>query len=115
MSEHKEVTDRDGILKDIREHLETLNGDIVSKYAVYLGAHLATESEDLPKAERAYYQKWLALRIHVKTNGEADNEAKATQEYYDMRVVSLRREGLVEVIQALKKRLKYFEDEKKHG
>lgn len=110
-----EVNTREDILADIQANLEVLNGDTISKYAVYLGAHLATAGEDLAGAERSYYQKWNSIRLHVKTNAQADNETRASDEYYNRRVLELRRDGLVEVIQALKKRLKYFEDELKNG
>ena len=106
-----EPTTREEIIKDIKENLARLSPDTVSKYAVMLSAHLAGLGENLATADLVYHQEWERIRMCVETDGFADKKSKATEAYYNKRMLETQEKSTVQIIQALKKRLGVMENE----
>jgi hypothetical protein len=108
-----DVSSREGIIADIQANLETLSAREVSNYSVMLSALLARLGEQLAVAERAYYQRWEIIRLNVETDGRAERKAKATEEYYQRRLLDAQFKSTKELIMSLKKRLEVLMDEER--
>lgn len=99
------------IRKDISENLGTLTPRQISDYAVMLSVHLGSMSEGVARAEVTYNKKWETLRIACETDGMAERKSKASEEYYQKRLLELEFKAVCELIKSLKKRLSILEKE----
>jgi hypothetical protein len=106
-----ETITREQIVSDIKENLATLSPRKVSDYSVQLSALLSEIGEDFALAEINYAKKWDALRVNCDTDGQAEKKSKATEEYYQKRMLEFRFKSTKELIQSLKKRLEVLADE----
>ena len=109
----KELETREEIIKRCREKLEILTPDDISRYSVMLSGYLSEMSEKVAKATREYYQEWCRYKDICDTNGETENRSKATEQYYNKKLLTLQCEATIEMIQALKRRTLMLSDESK--
>ncbi len=116
---YKEVAMENDILKEtqkiideIKTRLTVLTPREVSDFTCHLAANLATLGERLAEVERDYNLQWERTRTNTNTNGRADKVAKATAEYFAVRLYQAKLDATKELIKALKKRQQVLFEEK---
>lgn len=112
----KEPITREEIIKDLQENLEDMPPQVLASHAIMLAGYLATMTTEIAKATKAYYIKWVEVRnyAHITTDGRAEHEAKATDEYYNKKKIEHDFKATTEMIHAIKKKLGFDEEEYKN-
>jgi hypothetical protein len=99
------------IISEIRTNIGSITPHKVSDYAVELSVYMFDISEKLAQAEIAYCVEWAKIRKEVKTNGEAEKLAKATEYYKSKKILETQYKSIKEIINALKSRLRLLSEE----
>ena len=101
--ENKEPTINDIVLRLSTEMVD--DPDTLSKYLVFMTAHLYKYGKKVIETEVLYVRKWEELRSKEETDGRATMLSKATQEYQDYQMAKVNEKTVLELIRSIKKRL----------
>lgn len=99
------------IIQDIKDNLEMLSPDVISTYAIQLSMYMGFLGEQIAKADMAFNKKWEEIRFRVDTDGQAERKSKATEEYFQKKLLETKYKSLKELVNALKRRLNVLSDE----
>lgn len=99
----KELTINDIMLRLSTEIVD--DPDTLSKYLVFMTAHLWKYGKKTVEAEIAYAKKWDEIRRGEETDGRATMLAKMVQEYHDWQMAKVNEKTITELIRSIKKRL----------
>lgn len=101
------------IIDAVQPRVESMTPSQASDYVVRLATLLYDMADVVGESKSQYYQKWHMFRKLSATAKDSEIEAKATPEYATAETLERRFDALVEIIQALKKKIVILEAQTK--
>ncbi|MDE2016027.1 MAG: hypothetical protein KGJ89_05495 [Patescibacteria group bacterium] len=83
----------------------------LSGYLILLTANLWIYGRDRMEAESKEAEKWAEVRKECETDGQANKEIKATEEWKKWQMAVVSEKTVLELIRSIKKRLQSIADE----
>jgi len=105
------ITDTKTIITLLQSKIGELTPRQVSDFTVVLSISYGNLGQELAEADMAYAKVWLDIKEGCDTVAEAEMRAKATPEYLKKKKLEYATKGLLQTIQALKKRQNVLADE----
>jgi len=102
---------REEVIQDVEDRLDSMPPQELAEAAITLSGYLTRMTTEIAQATQAYYKKWCEIReyAHITTDGRAEKEAKATDEYYKKKKLTLDYDATREMVNAIKKKLGFDE------
>jgi len=102
---------REETIQDVEDRLNSMTPQELAEAAITLSGYLTRMTTEIAETTQAYYKKWCEIReyAHITTDGRAEKESKATDEYYKKKKLSLDYDATREMVNAIKKKLGFDE------